>query len=122
MASRKPATIAEYIRAAPPAGRSHLRRLYAILKSVAPEAQETIKWGAPFFVDPRYIFSFSAFKAHCVFAPTPPVLKAFRKELEDHETTLNYLKLPYDEPLPESLIRRIARYRVRHMGDRESFW
>ena len=52
MARKRPTTIAEYIRAAPREGQPHLRRLYTILKSVAPEAEETIKWGTPFFVDP----------------------------------------------------------------------
>jgi hypothetical protein len=46
MGGKRPTTIAAYIRAAPRAGQPHLRRLYAILKSVAPEAQETIKWGS----------------------------------------------------------------------------
>ena len=43
MASKRPTTIAEYIRAAPREGQPHLRRLYALLKSVAPEAEEAIK-------------------------------------------------------------------------------
>ena len=60
MASKRPTTIAEYIRAAPREGQPHLRRLYAILKSVAPEAEEAIKWGTPFFVEPRFLFAFSA--------------------------------------------------------------
>ncbi len=64
MASKRPTTIAEYIRAAPRDGQPHLRRLYAILKSVAPEAEEAIKWGTPFFVEPRFLFAFSAHKAH----------------------------------------------------------
>ena len=38
MAGRRPTTIPEYIRAAPREGQPHLRRLYKILKSVAPEA------------------------------------------------------------------------------------
>ena len=99
-----------------------MRRLHAILKSVAPEAKETIKWGAPFFVNPRFVFAFSAFKAHCVFAPTEAVLEKFRKELKNHKTTKNYLQLPYDEPLPENLIRKIAEYRLRNMGDSDAFW
>ncbi len=122
MAKKPPTTIAEYIRAAPREGQPHLRRLYAILKSVAPEAQEAIKWGTPFFVEPRFVFAFSAHKAHCNFAPTPAALAAFRKKLEKHETTKNYLQIPYDEPLPEDLIRRIAEYRLRHMGDSDAFW
>ena len=53
MSSQRPTTIAEYIAAAPAAGQPHLRQLYAILKSVAPQAQEAIKWGTPFFIEPR---------------------------------------------------------------------
>ena len=99
-----------------------MRRLHAILKSVAPDAEEAIKWGMPFFVDPRFVFAFSAHKAHCNFAPTPAALKAFRKELEEHKTTKNFLQIPYDEPVPEDLVRKIAEYRLRHMGERDTFW
>ena len=124
MARKRPTTIAEYIRAAPREGQPHLRRLYAILKSVAPKAEQVIKWGTPFFVEPRFLFAFSAYKAHLNFAPTPAALKAFRKELEAHKTTKNYLQIPYDEPLPEALIRRIAEYRLREVREREDdgFW
>ena len=122
MARKRPTSIAEYIRAAPRARQPHLRRLYAILKSVAPEAEETIKWGNPFFVEPRFLFAFSAHKAHCNFAPTAAALEPFRKELENHKTTKNYLQLPYDKPLPEDLIRKIAEYRLRNLGDGDGFW
>ena len=67
----RPTTIPAYIRAAPREGQPHLRRLYEILKSVAPDADETIKWGTPFFVEPRFLFAFSAHKTHLNFAPTP---------------------------------------------------
>jgi uncharacterized protein YdhG (YjbR/CyaY superfamily) len=122
MASKRPTTIAGYIRAAPRESQPHLRRLYALLKSVAPKAEETIKWGVPFFVEPRFLFAFSAHKAHLSFAPTPAALKAFRKELAKHHTTKNFLQIPYDQPLPENLIRKIARYRLRNMGDSDTFW
>lgn len=119
---KRPTTIAGYIRAAPREGRPHLRRLYAILKKAAPDAKEVIKWGTPFFVEPRFVFAFSAHKAHCSFAPSQAAMKAFRKELAKHETTTNFLKIPYDQPLPEALIRKIARYRLRNMGEGDSFW
>ncbi len=124
MASKRPTTIAGYIRAAPREGRAHLLRLYAILKSVAPEAEETIKWGTPFFVEPRFLFAFSAHKAHLDFSPMAAGLEPFRKELEKHKTTKNYLQVPYDEPLPEELIRKIAEHRLRTVREREddAFW
>ncbi len=124
MTGKRPTTIAEYIRAAPRAGQPHLRRLYAILKGVAPEAEETIKWGTPFFVEPRFLLAFSAYKAHVNFAPTPAALERFRKELEKHKTTKNYLQIPYNEPLPEDLIRQMAEYRLRIVRERkdDAFW
>ena len=124
MASKRPTTIAEYIRAAPREGQPHLRRLYAILKSVAPEAEEAIKWGTPFFVEPRFLFAFSAHKAHCNFAPTAAALKAFRKQLQEHKTTKNSLQIFYNEPLPEDLIRKIAACSLREVRGREddAFW
>ncbi len=124
MVLKRPTTIAEYIRAAPREGQPHLRRLYAILKSVAPEAEEVIKWGTPFFVEPRFLFAFSAHKAHCNFAPSPAALEAFRKELQKHKTTKNYLQIPYDKPVPEDLVRNIAEYRLRNVREREddAFW
>jgi uncharacterized protein YdhG (YjbR/CyaY superfamily) len=124
MASTRPATIAEYIRAAPPEGRPNLRRLYSILKRVAPQAEEVMKWGTPFFVEPRFVFAFAAHKAHCSFAPSLAAMKAFRQELEKHETTKGLLKIPYDKPLPEALIRKIAKYCVRTVRARkdDAFW
>jgi uncharacterized protein YdhG (YjbR/CyaY superfamily) len=124
MAGTRPTTIAAYIRAAPRAGQPHLRRLYAILKSVAPEATETIKWGTPFFVQPRFLFAFSAHKAHLNFAPTAAGLEPFRKELKNHKTTKVFLQIPYDKPLPETLIRKIAEHRLRDVSARldDAFW
>ena len=124
MPGQRPTTIAEYIAAAPAAGQPHLRRLYAILKSVAPQAQEAIKWGTPFFVEPRFLFAFSAHKAHLSFAPSPAALEAFRKELAPHKTTRNMLQIRYDQPLPEALVRKIAEYCVQALRAREddAFW
>ncbi len=124
MATKRPTTIAEYIQAASRAGQPHLRRLYAILKSVAPEAEEAIKWGTPFFVEPRFLFAFSANKAHLSFAPTAVTMKAFHKELETYPTTKGTLQIPYSKPLPEELVRKLAEHclqTVRERGD-ESFW
>ena len=124
METKVPTTIAEYIRNAPREGQPHLRRLHAILRSVAPEAQEVIKWGTPFFVEPRFLFAFSAHKAHLNFALTAGDSKRFRRELEMQKTTKRMLQIPYDKPLPEDLIRKIAESRLRDVRERggKAFW
>lgn len=124
MTGKRPTTIARYIRAAPLAGQPHLLRLHALLKNVAPQAQEVIKWGMPFFVEPRFLFAFSAHKAHLSFTPMAATLEVFRSELKHHRTTKGTLAIAYSQPLPEALIRKIARYRVRVVGECKSdaFW
>ena len=124
MKAQRPTTIAEYIAAAPKEGQAHLRKILSILKSVAPDAQQTIKWGNPFFVQPRFLFAFSAFKAHVNIAPGPEALEAFRSELTTHKTTKNFLQITYNEPVPEGLIRKIAEYQLKAVSARkdDGFW
>lgn len=124
MATPRPTTVDAYIRAAPSAGQPHLRALRTILKRAAPQAEETIKWGNPFFVEPRFVYAFSAHKAHLSFAPPAAALQHFRKELEAHDTTKHMLRVRYDQPLPEELIRRMAEYSVKLVSEREGegFW
>lgn len=125
MATPRFTTIADYIAAAPPTGQPHLRKLHALLRRVAPDAEETIKWNQPFFVEPRFLFAFSAHKAHLGFAANPETLEPFGKELEQYEVTkAGILKIRYADPLPETLIRRIAEHRLRLVSEREDdgFW
>lgn len=124
MAKPRPKTIAEYIRNAPRAGQAHLRRIHTILEEVAPDVEQTIKWNTPFFVEPRFVFGFGAHKAHASFALTPAVWTEFREELAQQHTTQHTWKFPYDQPLPESLLRRIAQFMLRHVRTRtdDGFW
>ena len=124
MPGKRPTTIAEYIQAAPIEGQPHLRQIHAILKSVAPKAEEAIKWGAPFFIEPRFVFSFSAHKSHLNFAPTAATVAAFQKQMAKHKTTTHMLQVSYDEPLPEALIRKMAKHCLLTVSKRkdDSFW
>ena len=75
-------------------------------------------------MEPRFLFAFSAHKAHLSFAPMAVGLEPFRKELEKHRTTSNLLQTPYSQPLPEDLIRRIAVRRLQDVRKRtdDAFW
>jgi uncharacterized protein YdhG (YjbR/CyaY superfamily) len=47
MPKSKPADVAEYISAAPKEAQGKLREIRAILKAIAPNARESLKWGVP---------------------------------------------------------------------------
>lgn len=114
----------EYLAAAPNEAQPYLNRLHAILRATAPKATETLKWGNPFFVEPRFVFAYSAHKAHLSFAPGTAVLDEFRTELAPYQSTTHFLKVYYHEELPESLIRRIAERSVELVTARQDdgFW
>ena len=125
MAKKRPTTIPEYIAGAPPAGKSHLKELYALLKEVAPKAEEAIKWSQPFFIEPRFLFSFTANKQHAGFYASKDALNLYRDGLKDYEITeMGILKLPYDKPMPKTVIKRIAKAQLKRVKERkdDSFW
>lgn len=120
----RPTTMAEYIAAAPAVGQPLLHALYGVLKRAAPQAQEAIKWNTPFFIEPRFVYAFSAHKAHASFAPPAAALAHFQAALKALKTTKGTIVLPYDQPLPEALIRQVAQYSVQRVRERRSdgFW
>ena len=122
MPRTKPTTVAEYLASAPAAARAHLREIRAILKTVAPDARETIKWGVPVLEEERILFSYSAHKSHLAFMPTGPSLEPFAKELAGYERGKDTVRFSYDEPLPKALIRRIATHRATQVREHDARW
>ncbi|HOO77518.1 MAG TPA: DUF1801 domain-containing protein [bacterium] len=112
MAKKGPTTVTEYIEAAVPEARPHLRTLYRILKTVAPAGTEAIKWGVPVFWEGRVLFGFAAYKAHVSFGPGEAAVERFSRELAEFESGKGTVRFPYDRPIPEDLVRRIAAFCV----------
>lgn len=118
----KPTSVDEYIEAAPQHAQAKLRELRVILKQVAPQATEALKWGMPVFEAGRILFSYAAFKTTLNFMPTAPALKPFKKELAQYTTSQETVKFPYDKPLPKTLIRKIAKHRLKDVQENDAKW
>jgi uncharacterized protein YdhG (YjbR/CyaY superfamily) len=115
MATKKalPESGAEYINAPPGEAQEKLREIRARIREVAPGARESLKWGMPAFSYRRMLVMFAAFKNHIGFYPTPSAVRAFAKDLSRFATAAASIRFPLDNPLPLSLIRKIAAFRVR---------
>lgn len=122
MVKIKPASVDEYIDNAHEAATEKLREIRSILKEVAPDAEEMLKWGQPVFVEKRILFSFSAFKSHLNFMPTGSSLDPFRADLESYKTGKDTIQFPYDKPLPRQLITKIAAHRRRDVLENDAKW
>ena len=122
MPKAKPKTINEYINSAPKEAQSNLRELYAILKKVAPKANEAIKWSSPVFEEKRILFAFAAYKSHINFMPTPSAMKPFKDDLTKYKTGKGSIQFPHDKKLPKLLIRKIAAFRVKELREKDVKW
>ena len=122
MSKIKPANVDEYINAAPSFARDKLREIRSILKKVAPNATELLKWGYPVFMEDRILFSYSAHKTHINFMPTGPAMEPFREELSEFITGKDTIQLPYDRSLPGILIQKIAKYRIKDVRENDAKW
>ena len=122
MPKAKPKTVDEYIEAAPQEAQEKLREIRAVLKKVAPKAEEALKWGSPVFEEGRILFSYSAHTSHLNFSPTGPAMEPFKEELAKFKTGKDTIQFPYDKPLPNALIRKIAVYRAKQVRESDARW
>jgi uncharacterized protein YdhG (YjbR/CyaY superfamily) len=118
----KSQTIDEYIEAARPEAREKLREMRACMRKIAPDAQESLKWGMPAFSSRRILVMFAGFKRHIGFYPTASAVKAFAKDLEGFKTAKGSIQFPLERPLPLALIRRIMKSRVRESRKEDKKW
>jgi len=122
MSKIRPTNVDEYINAAPTFAQDKLREIRSILKKVAPNATEMLKWGYPVFIENKILFSYSAHKTHINFMPTGPAMKPFMEELSEFITGKDTIQIPYDRPLPSILVRKIAEYRIKDVRENDAKW
>src|SRR5262249_10547922 len=118
----KPATVTEYINAAPKEARPKLKEMRDCIREVAPDATEGLKWSMPAYFYKRILVTFAAHKTHIGFYPTPSAVTEFRKELASYKTAAGSIQFPLEKPLPLPLIRKITEFRVRESKQLDVKW
>ena len=108
-------SVEEYLADLPEPAGSALRHLRAVILSVVPkETTEVISYGIPMFKFNGMLVGYAAFKKHCSLFPTGSgVLDRFEKELKGYRTSKGTIQFPADEPLPDALVKKIVRARVK---------
>ena len=115
----KPATIEEYIDAAPEETQDKLHQLHDCIRKAAPGATEELKWSMPAYSYKRILVTFAVFKNHIGFYPTPSAIKTFSNELAKYKTAESSVQFPLDQKLPLPLITKMVKFRVQEslIGD-----
>lgn len=109
-------TIDGIIAEASPRARTVLRRIRALVRKVAPEAEEVISYGMPSFRGRRIILHYAAFRDHIGIFPPLRDEPALQKALAPYAGPKGNLRFPLDEPMPWPLIERLVKARVKQDG------
>lgn len=113
-----PQTIDEFIAGYPKDVQEILEKIRAIIRSAAPGAEETIKYGIPTFTLKGNLVHFSAYQKHIGFYPTPSGIEKFKEELSPYMRSKGTVQFPLDRPIPYDLIHQMVMVRVRENLER----
>lgn len=106
----KPTTVDEYIAAQEESVQPKLQELRAMLRGAIPEAEERISWSMPTFWKGQNLIHFAAAKKHIGIYPGSEATRVFAEALASFDVSKGTIRLPYDQELPEELIKRIAQW------------
>lgn len=120
--SKRPATVAQYLAAAPAPARKKLRETLACIRQAAPGAGEVLKYGMPAFVGKRILVICGAFQNHIGLYPSAAAIAAFPNEISKFHTAKGSVQFPLDRPLPRALIRKLVEFRVRDSQEKDGKW
>lgn len=109
-----------YIAALPPRARRHIKEIRRIIRSVAPDAEESFSYRMPGFrLDNRVFLYYAAFAAHCSIYPMgAKIRRAHAAALKGYKTSTGTIQFPLDRPLPSPLVKRLVRARIKEVRAR----
>lgn len=92
---------------------SKMRALREFLNHFESDMTEGISWGMPTFkYKGRNVFGFAAAKNHLGIYPGAEAIDAFKRLLDGYPSTKGSIHLSWEDPLPESLIRKILLFNI----------
>ncbi len=108
-------SVDEYIAAQPEPLRTALRQVRDAIRVAVPESQEVIAYNMPRYTLHGTTFvHFAGWKDHySLYAATKSVLTAFKSELRQYEIEKGTIRFPLSQPVPVTLIERIAKLRAK---------
>jgi uncharacterized protein YdhG (YjbR/CyaY superfamily) len=111
MKKEKPKNVDEYLARVPEPARSTLRKVQAVIRSVAPaETAEIISYGIPTFKYIGPLVGFAAFSDHCsLFPMNSSLIEAFKDELKSFDTSKGTIRFALDKPLPAALLKKLVK-------------
>ena len=98
-----------------------MKVLRKIISQEVPEAVEAISYNMPAFRYKGILCYYAAHREHIGFYPASgEAIQAFKDELAHYKTSKGTVQFPLGNEIPEELVRKIIRYRVRQKAGRRT--
>jgi uncharacterized protein YdhG (YjbR/CyaY superfamily) len=122
VAKRRTKTVSDYIASKPREVRPVLERVRKTIRTAVPRAEESLSYQMPTYtLDGVPVLYFAGWKAHYSLYPASDALvAAFRRELARYERSKGTIRIAYTDPMPTTLVARIARFRAEQITARDS--
>ncbi|RYG53144.1 MAG: DUF1801 domain-containing protein [Chitinophagaceae bacterium] len=103
----------QYLEELPAEVKNTLVKIRKAIRLAVPEAEEVVSYHMPIYKYHGHLVGFAAFKNHCSFFPmSHAVMKTFKEELKDYDTSGATIRFPFGKPLPAKLIKKIIKVRI----------
>jgi len=111
--SRRAKNVDEYIAMAPKELQGKLREIRAVVKEVAPEAEERINYMMPAYEYKGPLVFFGLQRKHIGLYLRPPLVAQHKRDLARYGTTKSAIHLPFDEKVPAALIKKLVKAAIK---------
>jgi uncharacterized protein YdhG (YjbR/CyaY superfamily) len=114
MATTKFTSVDQYIAALPEEVQAVLQQVRSAIRKALPDADEVISYQIPAYkVRGSTVIHFAGWKQHYSLYPADDdLVAAFKDDLAPYEVTKGTIRFPLSQPVPTTLIERIARFRA----------
>ena len=113
-------TVDEYIQSLPPDYMQVMSKVRKAIKAAAPMAEEVISYQVPTYKYLGPLVHIAAFKNHCsFFGVSKSILQIFKDELAKYHTAGTTIHFGPGNPLPDSLVKKIVKTRIRENEERK---
>jgi len=110
---KQPGTVDAYILDAPKQAHGKRKEFRAAIKSVAPNAKESISYQMPYYSYKGRLVWFGLQSDYIGLYLRPPVIQEHKRDLAKYVTTKSAIHFPLDEKVPISLIKKLVRARMK---------
>jgi uncharacterized protein YdhG (YjbR/CyaY superfamily) len=114
VANAKFDTVDQYLAAQPEETRAKLALVRSAIRGAVPQAREAISYQIPACrIGGRVFIFFAGWKNHYSLYPaSDALLREFGSELAGYEISKGTIRFPLNDPVPEALISRLAKFKA----------